>query len=111
MPQVVVMLHRIIKNVGQTMARNGKQMHPGRILREEYMEPFHLDASGLAAALGVHTGRLEPIIADREPVTSDLALRLAKCFRTSPQFWLGLQTAYDLGMAEAQFGAEIDAHV
>jgi antitoxin HigA-1 len=44
-------------------------------------------------------------------VTSDLALRLAKCFRTSPQFWLGLQTAYDLGMAEARYGAEIDAQV
>ena len=48
---------------------------------------------------------------DQEPVTSDLALRLAKCFRTSPQFWLGLQTAYDLSMAQAQYGAEIEAHV
>jgi len=86
-------------------------MHPGRILREEYMEPLRLDTNGLAAALGVTEGRLEPIVADREPVTSDLALRLAKCFRTSPQFWLGLQTAYDLSIAQAQYGAEIDAHV
>ena len=93
------------------MALNGKQMHPGRILREEYMEPLHLDANGLAAALGVTSGRLEPIIADQEPVTSDLALRLAKCFRTSPQFWLGLQAAYDLSKAEALYGAEIEAHV
>lgn len=75
------------------------------------MEPMRIDTSGLAAALGVTTRRLEPIIADEEPVTSDLALRLAKCFRTSPQFWLGLQTAYDLSMAEARFGAEIEAHV
>lgn len=105
------MLHRIIWNVGRIMARKSKTMHPGRILREEYMEPFHLDANGLAAALGVQAGRLEPIIADREPVTSDLALRLAKCFRTSPQFWLGLQTAYDLGQAEAMYGAEIDSQV
>lgn len=93
------------------MARKGKTMHPGRILREEYMEPMSLNTTGLAAALGVHAGRLEPIIADAGPVTSDLALRLAKCFRTSPQFWLGLQTAYDLSMAEARFGAEIEAHV
>ena len=93
------------------MAGKRKTMHPGRILREEYMEPMRLDTTGLAAALGVQAGRLAPIIADEEPVTSDLALRLAKCFRTSPQFWLGLQTAYDLGMAEARFGAEIDAHV
>jgi addiction module HigA family antidote len=93
------------------MARKGKQMHPGRILREEYMEPLRLDTHGLAAALGVTEGRLAPIISDQEPLTSDLALRLAKCFRTSPQFWLGLQTAYDLGIAEARYGAEIEARV
>jgi addiction module HigA family antidote len=51
------------------------------------------------------------VIADQEPMTSDLALRLARCFKTSPQFWLGLQTAYDLSMAQAQFGAEIEARV
>jgi addiction module HigA family antidote len=93
------------------MTRKRKQMHPGRILREEYMEPMRLDTHGLAAALGIAEGRLEPIIADQEPVTSDLALRLAKCFRTSPQFWLGLQTAYDLAAAEDRYGAEIEARV
>ena len=93
------------------MLRKGKTMHPGRVLREEYMEPMQLDTAGLAAALGVSSGRLEPIIADEEPVTCDLALRLAKCFHTSPQFWLGLQTAYDLSMAHAMFDAEIEAKV
>src|ERR1700735_2246900 len=92
------------------MARRGKQMHPGRILREEYMEPMRLDTHALAAAWGVAEVRLAPIIADREPVTSDLALRLAKCFRTSPQFWLGLQTAYDLSKDEGRDGGEIGAH-
>jgi addiction module HigA family antidote len=100
-----------MESLGSKMPRKGKQLHPGRILREEYMEPLRLDTQNLAAALGVTAGRLEPIISDQEPLTSDLALRLAKCFRTSPQFWLGLQTAYDLGMAEARYGAEIDAHV
>ncbi len=75
------------------------------------MEPARLDATGLAERLGVSPGRLAPIIADQEPMTSDLALRLARCFSTSPQFWLGLQTAYDLSMAQAQFGAEIEARV
>jgi antitoxin HigA-1 len=93
------------------MLRKGKTMHPGRILREEYMEPLCLDTAGLAEALGVASGRLEPIIAREQPVTSDIALRLAKCFHTSPQFWLGLQTAYDLSMAHAMFGAEIEAQV
>ena len=86
-------------------------MHPGRILREEYMEPMRLDTHGLAAALGVTEGRLQPIISNEEPLTSDLALRLAKCFRTSPKFWMGLQAAYDLWQADSLHGAEIDAQV
>jgi addiction module HigA family antidote len=75
------------------------------------MEPMRLDADGLAAALGVAPGRIAPVIDHSEPLTSDLALRLARCFRTSPQFWLGLQTAYDLSSAQAQYGAEIEARV
>jgi addiction module HigA family antidote len=86
-------------------------MHPGRVLREEYMEPMHLDAAGLARALGITANQIAPVIADQGPMTSDLALRLARCFRTSPQFWLGLQTAYDLALAQAQSGAEIEARV
>jgi addiction module HigA family antidote len=93
------------------MLRKGKTMHPGRVLREEFMEPMCLDTDRLAAALGVSAGRLEPIIAYTEPVTSDLALRLARCFHTSPQFWLGLQTAYDLSVAHALYGAEIETRV
>jgi addiction module HigA family antidote len=93
------------------MARMGRRMHPGRVLREEYMEPMQLDATGLARALDVAPCQIAPVIADQGPMTSDLALRLARCFRTSPQFWLGLQTAYDLAIAQAQFGAEIEARV
>ena len=93
------------------MARTNRRMHPGRVLREEYMEPMRLDASGLAEALGVAACQIAPVIEDKGPMTSDLALRLARCFRTSPQFWLGLQTAYDLAVAQATFGAEIEARV
>ena len=57
------------------------------------------------------TGRIVPLIANQAPLTSDLALRLARCFRTSPHFWLGLQSAYDLSIAQARFGAEIEAKV
>jgi addiction module HigA family antidote len=81
------------------MAGMGRRMHPGRVLREEYMEPMRLDCTGLAHALGVPHSQIAPVIDDHEPMTSDLALRLARCFRTSPQFWLGLQTAYDLAQA------------
>ena len=80
-------------------------------MREEYMEPMRLDVSGLAQALGIPHSQIAPVINDHEPMTSDLALRLARCFRTSPQFWLGLQTAYDLAVAQARCGAEIEASV
>ncbi|MEA2787877.1 MAG: antitoxin HigA [Acetobacteraceae bacterium] len=93
------------------MVSMGRRMHPGRVLREEYMEPMRLDAIGLARALGVAPSQIAPVISDQGPMTSDLALRLARCFRTSPQFWLGLQTAYDLSLAQARFGAEIEARV
>ena len=93
------------------MARMGRTMHPGRVLREEYMDPIRLDCASLAEALGVPHGQVATVIDDRQPLTSDLALRLARCFRTSPQFWLGLQTAYDLAVAQATSGAEIEATV
>jgi addiction module HigA family antidote len=93
------------------MARMGRRMHPGRVLREEYMDPMRLDITGLAHALGVPQSQIATVIDQHNPMTSDLALRLARCFGTSPQFWLGLQTAYDLAVAQAQFGAEIEARV
>lgn len=93
------------------MARVVRRMHPGQVLREEYMEPMRLDAEALAHALGVPACQILPVINDQVPMTSDLALRLARCFRTSPQFWLGLQTAHDLAMAQARSGAEIEASV
>ena len=95
------------------MARGKVRMHPGRVLREEYMEPLRLSASELAAALDVTPNRIAGIIDDRrrETVTSDLALRLARRFRTSPQFWLGLQNAYDLAIAQDELGAEIEARI
>ena len=89
------------------MARLKARMHPGRVLREEYMEPMQLSASDLAAALDVTPNRITDIIDDRQPrsLTSDIALRLARRFRTSPQFWLGLQSAYDLAVAQAELAA------
>jgi addiction module HigA family antidote len=93
------------------MVRMGRRMHPGQVLSEEYMEPMRLDVVGLASALGVAAWHVVTVIEGHGPVTPDLALRLARYFRTSPQFWLGLQTAYDLAVAQARFGAEIDARV
>lgn len=87
------------------------RMHPGRVLREEYMEPANLDTARLAQALDVEPGEIVHLVSDEEPVTSHLALRLARCFKTTPQFWLGLQSAYDLSVAREKFGTEIEARV
>jgi antitoxin HigA-1 len=89
----------------------GSRRHPGRVLREEYMEPAKLDPASLARALDVDPLRILPLVADEQPLDSNLALRLARCFRTTPQFWLGLQSAYDLAMAQDEYGAEIEARV
>lgn len=87
------------------------RIHPGRVLREEYMDPMRLDEAGLARALDVQPNRIAALVTNHAAMTTDLALRLARCFRTSPQFWLSLQTAYDLAVAQAELGAEIEARV
>ena len=77
------------------------------------MKPIHISINRLARDIDVPPNRISAIIDDSQPhtLTSDIALRLARRFRTSPQFWLGLQTAYDLAVAEAEQGAEIAARV
>lgn len=71
-------------------------MHPGEILREEYLAPLGLSAGALARQLRVPRTRIERIVAERTPVTTNTALRLSKFFSTTPEFWLSMQTAYDL---------------
>ena len=93
------------------MARMNSLLHPGQVLREEYMEPLRLDTAALAHALAVPADRIVPLIDDEAPLSSDLALRLARCFKTSPQFWLGLPGAYDLAKARINYGAEIESQV
>jgi addiction module HigA family antidote len=87
--------------------------HLGEVLREEYMTPLGLSATALARALRVPPNRITSIMAKEKPraVTSDTALRLARFFSTSPQFWLNLQTAYDLSLAEATAGAKIEKEI
>lgn len=87
--------------------------HPGEVLREEYMKPLGLSANALARALQVPPNRITGIIAGQKPrsVTSDTALRLARFFRTTPRFWLNLQTAYDLSVADAAIGGAIERDI
>jgi addiction module HigA family antidote len=74
-------------------------LHPGEMLREEFMKPLGLSANALALALRVPVTRISEILRERRGITADTALRLARYFNMSPQFWLGLQMDYDLETA------------
>lgn len=80
--------------------------HPGKLLKEE-IDARHMSANKLASALGVPANRISDIIRERRNVTAETALRLARFFGNSPEFWLRLQIKYDLGKANAEQGAEI----
>lgn len=85
--------------------------HPGVILREEFMVPLGLSANALGRDIDVPPNRITSIVAEERAVTPDTALRLARYFDTTPQFWLNLQTAHDLSKALAEHGAEINDRV
>jgi addiction module HigA family antidote len=88
-----------------------RPIHPGEILREEYMVPPGLSANALARALGVTPARMNDIVRERRGITGDTALRLARYFGTDAQSWLNLQAAYDLRLAEIEVGKIIERKV
>ena len=75
-------------------------VHPGEILQKEFLEPMGLSQNRLALALGVPARRINEIVLGKRGITADTALRLARYFKMSPQFWLGLQMDYELDVAE-----------
>ncbi|MGH8444205.1 MAG: HigA family addiction module antitoxin [Solimonas sp.] len=84
-------------------------IHPGEILREEYMVPLGLSSNALARALGVTAARVNDIVRGRRGITADTALRLARYFRTDVRSWMNLQSNYDLQVAQADAGAALAA--
>jgi addiction module HigA family antidote len=90
---------------------NMRPVHPGEILREEFMLPLNLSANALARALGVTPARINDIARERRGITGDTALRLARYFGTDAQSWLNLQSAYDLRVAEIAGGKIIERQV
>jgi len=81
--------------------------HPGEVLREEFMEPMGISANALAIALRVPATRIGEIIKERRAISADTALRLSRYFGTTAQFWLNLQSGYDLSKAEMESGTVI----
>jgi addiction module HigA family antidote len=84
-------------------------IHPGEILREQFLEPLELSPGALAKALGVPRTRIERIVREEMGISTDTALRLAKYFDTTPNVWLTLQTEYDLAIGERQLKRELAA--
>ncbi len=80
--------------------RKLKPVHPGEILRQEFLAPLGLSMNALALDLRVPVTRIADIVHERRGITPDTALRLARYFRTTPQFWMNLQTHYDLSVLE-----------
>jgi addiction module HigA family antidote len=89
------------------MARKLKPVHPGEILREEFMKPLGLSMNKLALDVRVPVTRIAEIVHQRRAITTDTALRLGRYFKTTPVFWMNLQVRYDLEVAEDEKAEKI----
>ena len=89
------------------MAKKLAPVHPGEILREDFLVPMKLTPYAVAAKLGVPRTRIERVVREETPVTADTALRLAKFFGTTAAFWMNIQSRYDLEVAEDAVGRQI----
>ena len=86
-------------------------IHPGEILREEFMKPRELSQNALARALHVPPRRINEIVLEKRGITADTALRLARYFGTSAELWTGLQADYDLRLVRLEKGAVIERDI
>ena len=88
-----------------------RPIHPGEVLREEFLAPLGLSAHALAQALRIPAPRVNDIVRERRSVTPDTALRLARFFGGDAQSWLNLQQMYDLKLTEREKAAQIEAEI
>ena len=90
------------------MTKKLPPMHPGEVLREEFLVPLKLSAGALANKMSLPRTRIERIASEDVSITADTALRLGKALGTSPQLWLNLQNDYDLQIAQRAIGKELE---
>jgi addiction module HigA family antidote len=86
-------------------------VHPGEVLLEEFIKPMGLSQHRVALGIGVDARRINEIVLGKRRVTADTALRLSKFFGTSPKFWMGLQSDYDLDVASLELGDRLENEV
>ncbi len=88
-----------------------RPIHPGEVLREEFLKPLGLSANALSVALRVSSPRINDIVREKRKISVETAMRLARFFNTTAQFWLNLQTAYDLRVADETLRQKIEQEV
>jgi addiction module HigA family antidote len=93
------------------MSKKLNPIHPGEVLFEEFLKPMSLSQNRLAIDIGVDARRINEIVLGVRSVTADTALRLARYFGVSPQFWLGLQAEYDLDITSDSLGNRLEREV
>jgi addiction module HigA family antidote len=93
------------------MSKKLNPIHPGEVLFEEFLKPMSLSQNRLAIDIGVDARRINEIVLGVRSVTADTALRLARYFGVSPQFWLGLQAEYDLDITSDTLGNRLEHEV
>jgi addiction module HigA family antidote len=93
------------------MSNKLSPIHPGEVLLEEFIKPMGLSQNRLAIDIGVAARRINEIVLGKRAITADTALRLSRFFGNSPQFWMGLQSQYDLDIAQDQLGKRLEREV
>lgn len=88
-----------------------RPIHPGEILREEFLAPLGMSAHALAMELRVPAPRINDIVRERRAISPDTALRLSRFFGTTAQFWLNLQSSFDLKQVESEQGRKIEREI
>lgn len=88
-----------------------RPVHPGEVLREDYLKPLGLSANALAVALKVPASRINDIVLERRGVTVDTAMRIVRYFGGDVQSWMNLQTAFEIKLAEKQIAKKVLAEI
>ena len=96
---------------GVTTGKRLPLIHPGEILRDDFLQPLKISVYTLAQAIKVPRSRLNDIVLGRRGITADTAFRLARYFGTTPGFWINLQTRYDLDAADRKLRRRIEREV
>jgi antitoxin HigA-1 len=102
---------RIVDFSDVTSGRRLPPIHPGEILRDEFLTPMGISAYELANAIKAPRSRVSDIVHGRRAITTDTAMRLARYFSTAPEFWINLQTRYDLDVADRGLRKRIEREV